>query len=230
VNKDAVSYEPSLAQRSRGLPTGDVPTQWATGPALAAPGDGGGDGRQVWPGRLKLEPLGPDVEFGQGIAMPASVQFRFANDGGGPDAAGTVEVLAGVPELVAFEVRSRLTGGVRSRHLRWVAPDLLVDHVVASTAITVTEVHPGVWRNGDPEAAVSLKALDERRKRGPGRPPVADEVLRRAAAVYAQAEAGGKPRQAVRDVLGLGSWSTVDGYIRRARELGYLPPAPKRKG
>lgn len=122
----------------RGLPVQGAEFTWNSGPVS-------------WKGTIDVEPLEPDVGYGDQYAMPARVRFTFSGEAPNPTIEAVVRVRKGWPELESLKISRSAVGGVRISDLRNIHADALVQHVAELTSARVVEAAGGFeWQRTDP--------------------------------------------------------------------------------
>jgi hypothetical protein len=141
----------------------------------------------------------------------------------------TIEVFVGPdlrPVVIELKVRSKVKTPVTTSMLRSVLVDQLLQRAIEEATVPASvreewlaSLPPGIrGPQGEDKAAVGLSAVERRRSH-------ADDDARTAAQIYLEAVATGSraPGVAVANRMNR-SRAQVARYIRRARELGLLPP------
>lgn len=173
-------------------------------------------------------PAGPDT------AVPARFEahFQLAD----PEAAVTIEVLVGAdlrPIIVDLSIRSRARNPVTTSMLRQILVDQLLQRAMEEATVPASvreQWLASLPLGGQPPTPGNTAAVPAPPTDAPRRSH-ADEDAEMAARIYLEAVASGSraPAVAVANTLNR-SRAQVARYIRRARELGLLPPLKPTKG
>ncbi|ONI88132.1 hypothetical protein ALI22I_20560 [Saccharothrix sp. ALI-22-I] len=157
------------------------------------------------------------VPTGRNSAVPAD--FRAHVQVTDPAVAVSVGIHVDVetgPRVYELSVRSARSGPVTTTVLRQVLVDQVLRAAMAEAAV---DVGPGVL------AALVEPTVDPRLRPGLRREDLPDLDAATAAEIYSAAVAAGSPRPGIVVASRMNrSRSQVARYIRRARELGLLPP------
>jgi hypothetical protein len=168
-------------------------------------------------------PTGPDT------AVPTLFQARFLL--GEPQSMVTLGVMVGAegPVIVNLNIKASATLPVTPTSLRQMQLDLLLREAMSAAAVPASvrdewlaSLPPGVVpeRNEFPAPSVGQRVQSQ-----------ADHDAHMAAKIYSEAVAAGSkaPAVAVSEAMSR-SRAQVARYIRRARELGLLPPLSSSEG
>lgn len=175
-------------------------------------------------------PLGDGSGYGLPRMFTASVE-----PGDEPGVVLEFEVKNGAPECTAVRMEASEGGGIRSRHLRMLRIDDVLEAVVAKVAVPLVDTGSGklAFKLGidlDEVGTVVTQTRTARRKTSRARP--SDAELRRVADTYQRARASGRrdTTAAVQEALGI-AHRTASLYLAKAREridprtgTTFLPP------
>ncbi|WP_380723332.1 hypothetical protein [Saccharothrix hoggarensis] len=185
--------------------------------------------RIAWVTIDELAPIGY-LETGPDTAVPTRFQANFALEE--PDVAATMEVFVGTdlrPVVLSVAVKGKAAAPVTTSVMR----QILVDQLVRA-AVEKATVPASVRDEWLATLPLGAQAVDRREASSTADERVrnqADDDARRAARIYSGAVAAGNraPAVAVANVMNR-SRTQAARYIRRARELGLLPPLGSSEG
>lgn len=176
----------------------------------------------AWVSVERLEPSGY-LETGPDTAVPSRFEATFAL--ANPDATVTIEVFVGTdlrPVVLELSIRSKVRTPVTTSMLRNVLVDQLLQAALEKATVPASVRDEWLAELPSPagQAARTTTPSAEERVRGN-----AEEDARTAAHVYKEALASGSraPAMAVAHTMNR-SRAQVARYIRRARDMGLLPP------
>jgi hypothetical protein len=185
---------------------------------------------------VSIDELSPRTYLSTGPDTAVPTLFRAYFQLSDPPAAVTIEVFVGAdlgPVIVELKIRSNAKTPVTTSVLRQVLVDQLLREAMEA-AVVPSSVRDEWLATLPPQAQPHIRA-------GAAAPPPAwaeqgahsqaDQDARTAAQIYSEAVAGGSkaPAVAVADAMRR-SRPQVARYIRRARELGLLPPLGSPEG
>ncbi|WP_447006649.1 hypothetical protein ACRAKI_09300 [Saccharothrix isguenensis] len=218
-----------------------MPQPWHTLLVIQGTDDEGGAYRSAVPRLPKnfriawvsVDVLPPDgyLALTPDSAIPVRFQANFVLDE--PDVAATMELFVGPdlrPVVLSMTVKAKATAPVTTGVMRQILVDQMTRAAVEKATVPASvrdewlaTLPPGFQPVEQREA--SLPDADERVRNQ------ADDDARRAARIYSDAVAAGNraPAVAVANVMNR-SRTQAARYIRRARELGLLPPLGSPEG
>lgn len=184
---------------------------------------------------VTIERLSPGgyISTGPNTAVPNRFEAHFVL--GNPEAVVTIEVFVPAdlrPVVLELKIRSKAKAPVTTSVLRQVLVDQLLQRALEEATVSASvreewlaSLPPHVQALAADNMSAAPASADERRRGH------ADEDARTAAQIYLEAMATGSraPGVAVANKMNR-SRAQVARYIRRARELGLLPPLKQPKG